>query len=196
MGQEITMVLEGLTLIDFGNPYLLLIAGLLIAFAGRIIWKAVWFTIGAIIGIAVALLVCTIFLMFMKLPSVCYIVAMLVGAIVGGLAALNAIKFWISATAGFAGLVVAYMLTGNFIIAIVVGVIFFAIMYFYFDEFLSVMSGLIGGLLTGYAVGVLTHSTVLFFVVAIPVAIAGAYAQMQIEEKQKRDGDKRIEDAA
>jgi hypothetical protein len=192
----ITMVLEELATTDFGNPILILIAGLLIAFAGRFIWKAVWFTIGALIGIGVAMFVYAIIQIFMDLPGVCFLVAILVGAIVGGLAALNAIKFWISATAGFAGLVTAFMLTNNIIVALVVGIIFFAIMYFYFDEFLSVMSGLIGGLLTGYAVGVYTHSAILFFVVAIPVAIAGAYVQLQIEEKQKRDGDERIEDAA
>ena len=190
------MGLEELALTDFGNPILILIAGLLIAFAGRVIWKAVWFTIGALIGIGVAMFVYAIIQIFMDLPGVCFLVAILVGAIVGGLAALNAIKFWISATAGFAGLVAAFMLTNNIIVALVVGIVFFAIMYFYFDEFLSVMSGLIGGLLTGYAVGVYTHSVILFFVVAIPVAIAGAYVQLQIEEKQKRDGDEKIEDAA
>ncbi|MFQ6128066.1 MAG: hypothetical protein ACE5QW_04105 [Thermoplasmata archaeon] len=136
---------------------ILLLVGLGLAFFGRVVWGVLMSLIGAFIGGTIGYAVGYIlggWMVAMFLSLICAIVgSMLLGSLVKiGLAFLTGLL------AGGLTFVVlgGFGLDTRIIVAFIVLVIVFAIAYYFIEELIGIITALIGGILIGIAVWLLT----------------------------------------
>lgn len=165
--------------------WIMLLVGFLFAFFGKTFFKAIWFLIGGLIFMTIGIILGFVIGALIGYPVICLAIGALVGFIVGGYMGMSWGKWLICLAAAFTGYyMTSIILPSNFLIAIVVAIVFFIIIYIKFDEVLSVMTAIIGGAVIGsVAAGFAGGNPVVFFAVAIPAAIAGMYVQLEIEKK-------------
>ena len=180
-------------MVDFNSIsfIILLVVGLALTFYGRAILKSVAFLIGAIIGASLAYNVAVIIgpqLEEYIALGYCLIIAVLLGAIIGGYLGMAFLKWMIALFMGGVGYMVAAVFFGEGIIALIAGIVVFAIILIMFDKFLSVVTALFGAFLVGIAVMYLTSpylggliSLILFVVIAGALAYYGATYQTDQE---------------
>ena len=158
---------------------LLVIVGLFLAFSGRRIWKRVMSFIGAIIGGLIGFAIGTA------------IGGILVGFIVGVLASIvgSALfiflaRLGIGIVAGVLGFVVADLLVTNTLIALVVGVIAFAVTFAYIEAAIGIVTAVVGGLLVGFGL-LLTNQQMMLVVLSIlaVMVFGGAFQMIALKDE-------------
>jgi hypothetical protein len=166
---------------------ILLIIGLALVFYGRVILKSVAFLIGAIIGATLALNLAILLGPLFKeyiATEFCIIIAVLLGAIIGGYLGMAFLQWMVAIFMGGIGYMIAAAIFGPGIIPIIVGIVVFAIILIMFDKFLSVITAMFGAFLAGMAVMLLiepyvgsTIALIVFIVLACLLAYFGANYQ-------------------
>ncbi len=189
-----------------GNAFfVLLIAGFVLAFFGKTFFKVTWFLVGGLIGAAIGLAI-GYFLgpyVYKAGGLVCPIIGAIVGFVAGGFLMLqwvrNIMCFMIAVSAFFMAFFIAGAfvkdMTTQLIIGVVVAAIVYIIVYIKFDDLLSVVTALLGGLIIGAVVAYkFFHGNYLvIFAVGIPMALIGGYCQMHVHKNhpdQSYDKDK------
>jgi hypothetical protein len=162
----------------------LLIAGLVVAFFGKTLFKLVVFLMGAIAAGALAgMLAAYLF----PDSTICLLAGVVIAAIIGGFLALTIVKGILAMAVGGIFAWIAAAVTPNMIVVLVAFLIGFVLALVLMDRLLGLITGVSGGAMAGFAVtGFLAGSTGLFAGLAVGavVALAGIYYQ-----NWKHDGD-------
>lgn len=171
---------------------ILLLVGLGLAFFGRVVWGPLMSLIGAFIGGTIGYVIGYVlggWIVAMILSLICAIVgSMLFGTLVKiGLAFLTGL---------LAGGLVFIALSGlqldmRIIIAFIVLVIVFAIAYYFIEELIGIITALIGGILMGIAIWLLTGDAGLGLLLGGLSFLGGALVQTFAIRKYDRYGQPR-----
>ncbi len=170
---------------------ILLIVGLVLTFYGRRVLKTIAFLIGAIIGANLAYVIAInigprleeyLSLQF------CIIIAVVLGAIIGGYLGMAFLKGMIAIFMGFIGYSIGVLILGEeSFIPIVIGIVVFVIIWLLIDKFLSIITAILGACLVGMAVSslVITYfpdltlvAFIIFIVCAVALTAIGARFQL------------------
>jgi hypothetical protein len=170
-----------------------LILGILVAFFGKRIMETIAFVIGAMVGASLALMVVqyegvqTLITDNNLDPNICLVIAVIVGALIGGFLGRSFMYGLISMIVASTVSYVAFVLTGNEILSLIVFFVALVIMWFVVEKFLMVITAFMGACMVGLSVMLLTFesmgtiSIVFFIIIAALLTIAGARYQMQKE---------------
>jgi hypothetical protein len=165
-----------------------ILIGLALAFYGRRIMETIAFVIGAIVGANLAFLIAQNpkvqeYVADYMTAETCIIVAVIIGALIGGYLGRSFMYGMISMMFAGSCAYIASMFTDNYMVILVVFFIVLIIMWFLVEQFLAVVTAMLGGWLAGVGVFGLTFSygfiaLVLCFIVAGALAIFGARYQL------------------
>jgi hypothetical protein len=167
------------------NPILILVlVGFLLAFFGKNFFKAIWFITGGLIFMVVGLVVGYLVGIAFGNPVLCAGIAGLIGFIIGGYMGISWARWLMCLAAAGIGFMIGFLITGDFIIGLVIAIIFFIIVYVKFDDVLSIMTAIMGGAIIGAVVYVYFWGNLIgFFAATIPIAALGMYSQLKIAER-------------
>lgn len=180
---------------------ILLLVGLVLAYAGRLVFESLMSFLGALIG---AMIGFNIGYSTLNLGIIGGLIICVVGALIGGLIFYHIVEFAIALFCGIigGGIVVAVLGTGTtvIILAVVVGLIITLLAWHFIKEILSVATSLMGGMICGYAF-IQIDSRLgwglggIWTLLAILIIVSGAIIQIKYvrERKTKRAGDSKDE---
>jgi len=127
--------------VELISGLMLIILGLVVAFFGRKLAKAVFFLIGGLVGALLALLISPMFIP----PPYTYIAA-LVGFVIVGVIFLLLMKFGAGIIAGLATFMLLRGIV-DILLAIIIALIVLVIVIVLFDKILSIITALVGSLI-------------------------------------------------
>lgn len=161
------------------TAYVYLGVGLALAFFGRIIWGRLMTLLGIVLGAAVGYsLSAPLFQDYVALAMA------VLGATIGAMIFTWLVEVAVAGMAGILGLYVTYRtfleILGPdqaLIAGIVVLLVIFSVTFYFLDRVLGYAAALIGGVLTGVGLFLLTNDLQLSFAVAVGVAVVGAVVQ-------------------
>jgi hypothetical protein len=155
----------------------LLIAGLVVAFFGKTLFKVVIFLMGAIAGGALAgMLAAYLF----PDSTVCILAGVAIAAIIGGFLALTIVKGILAIAVGGIFAWIAAAVTPDMIVVLVAFLVGFVLALILMDRLLGLITGVAGGAMAGFAVtGFVAGGTgqIAGLAVGAVVALAGIYYQ-------------------
>ena len=167
---------------------ILILVGLALAFFGKRIMETIAFIIGAIVGANLAYLVAINpqvqeYVADYMSGELCIIIAVIIGALIGGYLGQSFMYGMISMMVAGSVAYVASIFIENNIVILVVFFVALVIMYFLVEQFLAIVTALLGGCLVGLGVMGLTASLgflafVLFLIIAGALTIFGARYQL------------------
>lgn len=161
---------------------IILLIGLVFAFWGAKLVKAIAGLIGAIVGSSFAYLLAMYFRDQLPSPDACALIAAIIGALIGAYLAMALMKMFICGFFGLIGFFIGLAFTNNFIVAIILAIILAVIVSMVINQFLAIITAILGGLLVGYLVlAILDHPVefLIFLVIAGAVAFMGARYQIR-----------------
>jgi hypothetical protein len=171
------------------NFFLLIIifvVGLLFAFYGANIMKALAGLVGAILGATFAVQLAMFFREELPNDIICIILAAIIGAIIGAYLAISLMKMLIIMFFGMIGFLIGLTFSNSFIIAIIVGIILAIIISLVIEQFLAVITALLGGLMIGYLTLVLFPEPLnIITFLALTVIIGAMGAKYQLSQREK-----------
>jgi hypothetical protein len=179
--------LEGMEELDPGVLALiglgLVVIGLVLGFAGRIVWKHVMSLIGAILGGLFGFVIGSA----IGGPLVGLIVSLL-GAMVGSGIFVFLAKVGLVLTAGFLGFTFAAGVTGNAMIGLVVGALALGLTAAFIDQAIGIVTAIVGGLLVGIGLAWMERFDMGLIVIAmLAIMVFGSVIQMKgIKDEQDR----------
>jgi len=152
---------------------LLIVVGLFLAFFGRRIWKRVMSLIGAIIGGLIGFALGTA------------VGGVLIGFIVGTLASIVGSALFvflarvgIGVVSGVLGFFVVNLLFANEMVALIVGVVAFAITFAFIEAAIGIVTAVVGGLLVGFGLVLIEQDMMVVVLSLLGVMVLGAAFQM------------------
>jgi len=155
----------------------LLVAGVVVAFFGKTLFKAVIFLMGAIAGGALAgMLSAYLF----PDSTMCLLAGVVIAAIIGGFLALNIVKGILAIAVGGIFAWIASSISPDVFVALVAFLAGFVLALILIDRLLGLITGVAGGAMAGFAVtGFSAGSAGQFAGLAVGavVALAGIYYQ-------------------
>lgn len=162
--------------IDLIIGIVLLLIGLVLAFFGKLIWAMMMSLIGALIGgilgyIIGMLLGGWVFALILSL-----ILAILFSMVFGYLVEMGLAL--ILGLMGFALIFLTFPGTGGIVGGVIVLAIIFGVAYYFIEEVVAGATALIGGILTGAGVFLLTYDLGLSIGVGLMVFVTGALVQI------------------
>jgi hypothetical protein len=167
---------------------ILILVGLALAFFGKRIMETIAFIIGAIIGANLAYLIALNprvqeYVADYMSGETCIIIAVVIGALIGGYLGKSFMYGMISMMVAGSVAYVASFFTQNAVVILVVFFVALVIMYFLVEQFLAIVTALLGGCLVGLGVMGLTAGLgflafVLFLIIAGALTIFGARYQL------------------
>jgi len=150
-----------------------LIFGIVIALAGRLLWKPFMAIIGGFVGAVVGYTLGTYFGGFLL-----GLLGALIGGFVGSLLFGAFVEAAISLLAGLAVFGIAFASTGNLLISMVPAVIVFVLAAVFIEKIIGVLTAVIGGLIVGVCLAELEIvSTTMAAVLALLLIIIGSVFQ-------------------
>ncbi len=159
----------------------LLVAGLVVAFYGKTLFKAVIFILGAVAGGALAGLVITAIAEWLPADyNVCLVAGVVIAGIIGGYLALNIVKGVLAISIGGIFAWIAASITPDLVVALVAFLVGFVLALLLIDRLLGAITGVVGGAMAGFAVsGFIPDAAGQYagLAVGIVVALAGIYYQ-------------------
>ena len=147
--------------------------GLGLAFLGRRVIKFLVFFGGGLMGGLLA------YALLENQSQPIPLVAALVGFLVLGFLSIAILKFIFGAMVGIAGYFIAVALTGNQMMAILVGIIIFILGWFLFKYYLSLATAFAGGVLVFAGLQSVGLPDVFALIIGIVIGIAGVYQQIK-----------------
>ena len=151
---------------------ILVLVGLLLALFGKAIWAILMSLIGAVIGGLMGGLLGYIF--FGYIGGLIFGFA---GSFMGSLLFGYLVEFALAFLVGILAGGIVYILWGSVIGAIIVIVIVFAVAYYFISQIIGILTALIGSILFGGGLWLLTHDIVLVVGLGILVFAGGALIQ-------------------
>ncbi len=155
-------------------------AGVSLAFLGRIIWGRLMTFVGIILGGTVGWNVGALIIPGLFVP----LALGLVGALIGAMLFTWIVEVALAAMAGALGLYVAYRSLLDYVssdTAVIAGIlvllVIFSVTFYYMHGLLSYVTGLVGGVLTGVGLFLLTADLQLSVLAAIGAAVLGTLLQ-------------------
>ncbi len=161
------------------TSYLYVAIGVSLGFFGRVIWGRLMTLVGIILGAAVGYSLGAFIL-----PGIASLALAVVGAAIGGMSFTWIAEVALAAMAGGLGLYVTYRSLLDYLSpnnALVVGIlallVIFSLTFYYMHKLLSYVTSLVGGVLTGVGLFLLTNDLQVALLAAAGVAVLGAAAQ-------------------
>jgi hypothetical protein len=155
----------------------LLVAGLVVAFFGKTLFKVVIFIMGAVAGGALAGLLANY---IAPDNTLCILGGVVIAGIIGGFLALTIVKGILAIAVGGIFAWIAAAVSPNLLVVLVAFLIGFVLALVFMDRLLGVITGISGGAMAGFAVtGFLEGAAGQFGGLAVGaiVALAGIYYQ-------------------
>ena len=161
----------------------LFIVGLVVAFAGRIVWRHVMSFIGAVIG---GLLGFTFGTAVGGL-LVGFIAGML-GAVVGSVLFIFLMEVGLGVVAGILTFVVAEAVVGDQIVSIILAVVAFVATVVFIERAIGIVTAVVGGLLVGIALVWLDVTDMMIVLLAMlgTMVLGGAFQMVAISEQERK----------
>ena len=151
----------------------LIMVGLFLAFGGRKIWRHVMSLIGAIIGGLVG------FALGTAIGGVLIgLVTGILASMVGSALFIFLARLGIGVVAGVLGFVIAGMVTGSATVALIAGVVVFALTFAYIEVAIGIVTAAVGGLLVGFGLMLLRMDMTLVVLSLLAIMVFGAAFQM------------------
>ena len=174
-----TGILEGYGALIY---IIIFVIGLVFAFWGAKLVKAIAGLIGAIIGSSFAILLASYFRDSLPNEQGCILIAGIIGALIGAYLAMALMKMFICGFFGLIGFFIGLAFTSNIIVAIILAIVLAVIVSMVINQFLAIITAILGGLMVGYLIlALLDHPVayLLFLVIAGLVAFIGARYQIK-----------------
>jgi len=155
----------------------LFVAGLVVAFFGKTLFKVVVFLLGAIAGGAAGGLAS--YYLFPDSTG-CLIAAVVLGAIICGYFALTLVKGLLAIAVGGIFASIASGLSPNLVVALIAFLVGFVLALVFMDRLLGAITGVVGGAMAGFAVAWMfptTEGPYAALAVGFIVCLAGIYYQ-------------------
>lgn len=174
-------------MLEYVALLIMIILGLVLAFFGKRILETIAFIIGALIGAALGLYLApqthSYVVQYIESLTIWTIILVVIGSLIGGYLGQSLMYGMISMMVAGICASVAFLITNNALITLIVFFIVLVIMWFLVEKFLAAMTALLGGCLVGFAVWSLTGglgfiSLILFIIVAAGLTIFGARYQL------------------
>lgn len=161
------------------------LVGLLLAFAGRKVWKHVMSLIGAVIGGLLGFVVGTA-----VGGTLIGLITGILGSMVGSAVFIFLARLGIGIVAGLLGFIVADAVTGSAVFALVIAVLAFALTFSYIEVAIGIVTSVVGGLLVGIGLLWFDASMLVVVLVLLAVMVFGAAFQMtalkeEVDRKQR-----------
>lgn len=163
-----------------------LVIGLILAFAGRKVWKHVMSLIGAVIGGLLGFTIGTA----IGGPLIGLITGIL-GSMVGSAVFIFLARVGIGVVAGLLSFIVVAALTGNAMLALVAAVIAFALTFAYIEVAIGIVTAVVGGLLVGIGLLWFDMSMLVVVLALLAAMVLGAIFQMTAL-KEEADRKRRV----
>jgi len=161
----------------------LLIVGLVVAFAGRIVWRHVMSFIGAIIGGLLGFTYGT------AVGGILIgMIAGMLGAVVGSVLFIFLMEVGLGVVAGILTFVVAEAVIGEPIVSLVLAAVAFVATVVFIEHAIGVVTAVVGGLLVGIALIWLDVTDMLIVLLAMltTMVFGGAFQMAAIKEQERR----------
>lgn len=161
----------------------LLIVGLVVAFAGRIVWRHVMSFIGAIIGGLLGFTYGT------AVGGILIgMIAGMLGAVVGSVLFIFLMEVGLGVVAGILTFVVAEAVIGEPIVSLVLAAVAFVATVVFIEHAIGVVTAVVGGLLVGIALIWLDVTDMLIVLLAMltTMVFGGAFQMTAIKEQERR----------
>ena len=161
---------------------LILVVGLVFAFWGANVMKAIAGLVGAILGSTFAYQIALYFRDSLPSEAACLILAAIIGALIGAFLAIRLMKMLIIGFFGMIGFFIGIAFTGSFLIALITAIVLAIIVSMVINQFLAIITALLGGLLVGYLALVVVPeplNMIAFWALLILVGFIGARYQLK-----------------
>jgi hypothetical protein len=159
--------------LTFVGGLLILLVGLGLAFLGRRIIKILVFCGGGIAGASLA------YALLNGQDQPIPLIAALVGFFVLGFLSIVILKFIFGAMVGIAAFFIANAITGNILMAILIGILIFILGWFLFKYYLSLATAFAGGVLVFAGLQSIGVPDVIALIIGVVIGIAGVYYQVK-----------------
>lgn len=159
--------------LTFVGGLLILLVGLGLAFLGRKIIKILVFCGGGIAGASLA------YALLENQADPIPLIAILVGFLILGFLSIVVLKFIFGAMVGIAAFFIANAITGNILMAILIGILVFILGWFLFRYYLSVATAFAGGVLIFAGLQSIGVPDVIALIIGFVIGIAGIYYQIK-----------------
>lgn len=161
------------------TAYIYVAVGVALAFFGRAIWGRFMTLLGIVLGAAVGYNLGSLLL-----PGLVSLALAVVGAAIGGMIFTWLVEVSLAAMAGALGLYVTYrslleyMVPGDALVAgILVMLVIFSLTFYYMEGLMSYVTALLGGVLGGIGLFLLTADLPLSFGAAVATIVLGVVVQ-------------------
>lgn len=167
------------------HPLFLLVVfliGLVFAFYGANVMKAIAGLIGAILGSTFAYQIALYFGDQLPNETACALIAAIIGALIGAYLAISLMKMLIVGFFGLIGFFIGIAFTGSFIVAIIIAIVLAIIVSMVINQFLAIITSLLGGLMIGYLALVKLPepiNMIAFVLLTIVIGFIGARFQLK-----------------
>lgn len=161
-----------------------IIFGLILVFAGRLLWIPIMSIIGGFIGATLG------YIIGYSASGENWMVGLL-GAIIGGLLGSLLFSAFIEAAIAFlAGLVlfgIVYASTGSWIIALIAAIPVFLIVVIFIEKIIAILTAIVGGLIVGISLNQLGLITIeIAAVITLVLIVAGSLVQIFVLKDRGR----------
>ncbi len=179
-----------LKLLDFQHSFLgysrstvliiLLLIGIALAYRGSESWMLIFVAFGAYVGFIIALYISSLFSIT---NSPVYLI-LAIGAVMGAILMLFFVRILISGALAFAFFMILYAVIGvNLIIAGLIGIVIFAVAYFFNKRLIIYIAAILGSMAIWFALFNMGLSNIISQLIAILIFISGIYVQLREKEK-------------
>jgi hypothetical protein len=173
------------------NEYVVLIAlalvivGVMVAFAGRRVWKPTMSFVGAMVGGTMGYVIG-----YALGGWLLAIVVAMLAAFIGSVIFVFISHVALGLIAGFITYLVVVALTGNEIAGIIIAVVAVVVTYVYIEQAIGIVTAVIGGLAAGLGLIWLEQDMLVSVLVMLALMVFGAAFQMTaLAEEQRRRAD-------
>lgn len=160
---------------------IVMLIGVLLAFAGARIWKSVMSFIGSVIFGIIGFTIGTV------------IGGMLMGFVLGGLAGLVGgmlfvflARVGIGVVAGVLFYIVVAGLSGNQVVGLVAGLVGFVVAFVYIETTVGIVTAVLGGILVGLGLYLLDYEMLVVLLAMLVTMVFGGAVQMTFLKDKKR----------
>jgi len=176
--EELTSELQDEVL--FAILVIALIFGLLLVFAGRILWKPIMSIIGGFIGATLGYIIGLYFdgILLGLLGAV-------VGGLIGSLLFRLLVEFALSVLAGVVAFGVVFGATGNWLISFIALILVFILSSFFMEKIIGILTAVIGAILVGVCLTQLDIVSIeSAVVISLVLIVLGSVIQMFFLERK------------
>ncbi|MFQ5838802.1 MAG: hypothetical protein ACE5HJ_08500 [Thermoplasmata archaeon] len=169
------------------TSYVYLGVGIALGFLGRAIWGRLMTLVGVIIGATIGYNIGALII-----PGVAALALALVGAILGSMIFTWLVEVALAGMAGALALYVSYRSLLDFaspddavVVGILVMLVVFSITFYYMERLMSYVTALVGAVLAGVGIFLLTGDIQLSFLSAVGIAVVGSLVQELVVKRHE-----------